>query len=475
MDHGMQADALGQSVRAASVEWARAGIERRLRVLQDAGRQLAERERELLACLAADGLSERLARHYGGWIVHAGSPRLLELYARSLVRRIDSGAGAEILVRRPDGVVLLVLPANSATINSAPIFSILLPGNGLLVRAPEHAKGPRFLVEEILQPALRRGGLDPGVIAVVPGKSQEVLARFLPSTHVDTVVFFGNGVAGQSVAEQAMAHRKKAVLELEGSDNLVVWKDAPIDRAAESASSAWHFSTQPCPVPKHLLVHGAVFDELMAALVSRLPDHSRTVEADPVDGMLGPVGRMNQYLAALEEVRAVGEIRTGGYRMAADGSPDPAGRYVAPTLVALTADACLGQRLRCFEEEISFPLIPVVRFDGDDEAILAQMGELLARHPFGLRTSVWARSPEIIRRFTLEIGAVGLLLFNDEHAQTPFYASPWGGPKKSGGPSGESHLFWEKTSRLQAIGASQLSPEQLQAVLGALGSLDLER
>ena len=68
---------------------------------------------------------------------------------------------------------------------------------------------------------------------------------------------------------------------------------------------------------------------------------------------------------------------------------------------------------------------------------------------------------------------VDLHLANDQHAHVPAFASPWGGVGRSGGPNGESHFFWEKTSHLQAITCRTLSEPQVAAILEALGARSL--
>ena len=75
----------------------------------------------------------------------------------------------------------------------------------------------------------------------------------------------------------------------------------------------------------------------------------------------------------------------------------------------------------------------------------------------------------MLAHFAQAIGSVGLLLFNEEHPRAPDFASPWGGPKKSGGPYGESHFFWEKTSRLQALALGTLAGPERDALFEALG------
>jgi len=473
-------DPVAVAVARAAREWNAAGIARRLRALARAGADLAVRRDELHDALRADGHSLRMARYWADWILRVASPSLLERYARALVRwepihAHDAAArGGELLVRRADGVVLVVTPASAPTINASSLFSILLPGNGVIVRAPEHDVGTRFLVEKVIHPALAAEGFSTDLAQVVTGKSRDVMGRFIPAPEVQTVVFFGNAEAGREVARQSYASGKKVVLELEGSDSMVVWRDAPVARAVESALRAFHASTQPCPVPKHFLVHAQVFDRFVEAMASELPRVS-TVAADPERGVLVPVARPEGYFAALDELRAIPEARVlgGARRIAADGTPDERGAFLSPTLVTLPSSACRAP-LRCFDDEIYFPLLPIVRFDGDDETIAGEMAQLLSRSPFGLRVSVWTHARAVIERMAREISTVGILIFNDDHARAPEVASPWGGPRRSGGPHGENHFFWEKTSRLQAILCHDLSVYEVRRLLDALGALPME-
>lgn len=470
----MDTNAIVRDAAGAQRAWENLGIAGRLRVLQQAGEALANQREALYAGLAADGLSRILAEYYGGWIMHQGEARLLEQQARWLVRRVDdSGGGGELLVRRADGLVLLVVPANSPTINGSALFSILLAGNGVIVRAPGNDRGLRFIVEQILHPALASAGISPALVPVITSKSRAFLGRFAPHPEVRTIVFFGNAESGRAVAAAGMMRGKKVIVELEGGDHMIVWKDGDLDRAVASARHAFDFSTQPCIVPKHIHVHNAVFDDFIDRFLATLPK-LRTIEADGGGGLLGRVMRPAGYLAALAEAQELGQLLAGGFRMNAAGEPDDSGNYIAPTVVAFEADACIGKGLRCFEEEISFPLIPVVRFSGSDDAVAEAMVALIRESPFGLRTSLWTSSAAVMARFVADIPDVGLFIINDDHAQAPAFASPWGGPKRSGGPYGESNLFGERTSHLQAIGGNRLTGDQLAAITSALGCLPPE-
>jgi enoyl-CoA hydratase/carnithine racemase len=117
-------------------------------------------------------------------------------------------------------------------------------------------------------------------------------------------------------------------------------------------------------------------------------------------------------------------------------------------------------------------VLPVVKYSGDDEAVLAAMLATVDGVPFGLRASIWTKTEAVAERFIAALGDVGLLIVNGDHAQHPRYLSPWGGPKRSGGPHGESHLFWQKTSHLQGI----VAPPAIvrAALLGPADKLRLE-
>lgn len=465
---GAEGPTLVAASREAFVAWRDAGLATRTRVLCRAGEALARRRAELDAGLLADGLSQALATYYGDWIVDTAAPRRSRRYAEDIVRRVPVGEGEEILVRRPDGVVLVVAPSSSPTINAAPLFPILLVGNAVIARAPGNDRGMRFIAG-VIGDALEEHGLPRAVLTVVTGSSRAVIADVLPAEAVRTIVFFGNAVAGRSVAQRAGELGKKVVLELEGNDHLAVWRDADLERCVASAAHGFDFSSLPCPAPKHMLVHHAVFDAFAEAFTRAAAARSVAIAADPVGGYQIPIPRPEAFDKALAELREIGTVRFGGYRMKADGEPDPAGPYACPTVVTVDAARCLDRRLACFEEEVFFPLIPVVRFDGDDDRVASDMIELVNRSPFGLRFSLWAEDPDVLGRFTRQIDRTGLLIFDDEHTQCPAHASAWGGPGRSGGPAGESHLFWEKTSHLQAIAARRLDRGQRAAVLGALG------
>ncbi len=441
-----------EHLKSTSEIWARTPIKNRAQILSHAGEFLHAKQHDIFRCLREDGLSDVLAKRYAPWVLAQSEEARLLIAARDMIDVKRLTTTFEISIRRADGIVALVTPGNSPTINAGTLFPILLAGNGVLIRAPEHDAGVHLVIDSAIRPALREYGLPDGLVQVFTGKSREFLDALWDKSAVNTIVFFGNAKTGASVLSQAAIHQKKTILELEGSDWCLVWKDADVTNAIASASRAFDFSTQPCPIPKKFLVHDAVYDDFVSGLVHAARNAFRTIENDRSLGILTPVLRLDDFEKSLHDaVARGGEILIGGYRMNASLERDPAGVYVAPTVVSLRADSVHLDKCLLLHDEIGYPLIPVFRLSSNDEIAQTQIEHRISRDPFGLRFSMWSDDGALIERLSASVQRTGLFLVNNEHSMIPEFASPWGGPGRSGGPFGESHAFWKKTSREQVL------------------------
>lgn len=474
MDTNLNMPKVVEDVRKAALVWNAAGIERRLKVLQEASQKLFSKQHLFEGSLKAAGFPGDIAKTYSKWSLHTANSKLLEIQAKNLVQWIGEDSTGELLVRRADGVVLLSLPIVSASFNSITMFPILLAGNGLVVCIHPNANdtGVRLIAEEVLKTTLELNGFSKDLIQLVRGYPREIAAQFM-KTSGETIVYFGNWTNGNLLAQEAYAYGKKVVLELDGGDFMVVWKDAPIKESVNSACRGFDLATHPCFVPRHFLIHESVFEEFVSQLLSQSSRYSSTVEADPEKGVLIPVSEMEAYQTALEELKNIGEIRCGGYRMQADGTKDDNGTYVAPTIVTLKAKDCLEKVLSSFNKEVFFPLLTLVCFNGDEKKVVDEMITLINNNPFGLRTSVWTQETTVIESFSRGVNSMGILRFNEDHCVTPTYSSFWGGPGRSGGPYGELNLFWQKTTHLQSIDCTKLSKKEVSAVLIGVGCSNL--
>ncbi|MBK7992361.1 MAG: aldehyde dehydrogenase [Blastocatellia bacterium] len=452
-----------ESVGKAGEKWEEAGLEKRLAVLKEAGQLLADKRTKLCECLQNEGLSNNLARDYSQWVIQAADPNLLEKYAQNMVQWVNLVQGGELLIRRADGIVLVFGQAGSPTFNAATIFSLLLPGNGIIfVRAPFVDGGVRFIFEQILHPILLKHGFDIELVQLVTDKYREAVEFFVAHKELKTILSIGSATDNANIAKKAHENNKKVILEHYGRGSMVIWKDANIDEVTSSAQRVFDFSSRPCFIPKLFLVHDHVYDEFINAFIDRIAN-SKTVENDKDTGVIVPIGKPDAYLAMIADAQEKGRIRYGGYQTNAQGKIDKKGIYVAPTIVTFDAKDCLKTKIRCVDEEIFFPIAPVVRFRGSDEEILTNMHSIITRHPVGLRTSIWTNKIDVRQFFLKKVKNSSLIRFNSDHSQSPKYASFWGSGE------GDNHLFWERSSHIQAIDCSQMSREETKNILTSLG------
>src|SRR5207253_1870148 len=142
---------------------------------------------------------------------------------------------------------------------------------------------------------------------VFTDRYREALAELMATTEVRTVLSIGSAVDNTNLARQGHELGKKVILEHYGRGCMVIWRDGMIEKAVESACRVCDLSAKPCFIPKIFLVHEASFERFMSALLARLPQHSITVEADPINGVLSPTANLPGFLTALQEARQVGE------------------------------------------------------------------------------------------------------------------------------------------------------------------------
>ena len=211
---------------------------------------------------------------------------------------------------------------------------------------------------------------------------------------------------------------KRLLLELGGKGACIVCEDADLQKAVTGLVSVWGFhSGQICTAPTRAIVHRSVYDQLIAGLEAAVP-HLKIGPPEAEDTVVGPV------ISAAHRDRIEGYIESGageGADLLVDGRrPDgiERGFYVGPTLLANCTN-----KMTAVREEIFGPVIVVVPYDDDDEAIaIANDSE------FGLYDYVFsedtAKAYGIAQQ--LEAGHVGINTAQRNHE------APFGGFKMSG-------------------------------------------
>jgi succinate-semialdehyde dehydrogenase / glutarate-semialdehyde dehydrogenase len=321
--------------------------------------------------------------------------------------------GTSKLVFLPIGPVLAVMPWNF------PFWQVirfaapaLMAGNVALLKHASNVPGAALALEELFADA----GWAPGAFQTLLVGSDAV-AAVVGDARVAAVTLTGSAQAGASVAEAAGRHLKKCVLELGGSDPFVVMPSADVAAAAATAVTARTINNgQSCIAAKRFIVHDAVYDRFVAALVEGM---RRLKVGDPAaeDTDLGPLATAAGRDTLNEQVKASAAAGThvalGGHLI------DGPGYYYAATVLTDIPPAAPAYR-----DEIFGPVALVFRARDVDHAI-----ELANDSPYGLGSSVWTADAGERDRFVREIEA-GMTFVNGmvvSDARLPF-----GGVKHSG-------------------------------------------
>ena len=396
-----------------------------------------DRYEEFVDILMAEGHPRQLAAWEVGGVLQGTSPKTLDWYFEQMSREYEHGQRRIRLVRKPDGVVCLNPPANASASNAGLGIASLMAGNTLVVKAPRTSPlGVYFLFRDIVAPALEAVGAPPGTLSIVCGNAQSVLRQWLDSPLVDDIMFFGDSEVGLQFGRDCVLRGKKPVLELAGNDCCVVWRDADLDRAVEAICESFYGSGQICMVPKWVLAHPAIADDLLGRLVAAARQIKPGYPEDP-DVLLSPVVKADLFFDYLEEAKQAGEVLTGGRRVNVHGHPAADGLFIEPTIVRVDGLARAAD-LNCVREETFFPLLPVVVAEPDQDADLAEVIiGAVNDNQYGLRNSLWCGDEEVIEQFCAGVTNGGMLKVNDSHIGFVPVLATHGGTGRTGGPFGE--------------------------------------
>ena len=431
-------------------------IKKRLNMLIDINAELKNKREEFIDLLIAEGHPRRLAVWQYENMVNGTLKENDEFYFSLLQRRIKNGNDEEIiLTQKPDGVILVVPPRNAPASNSFVSISALINGNVLIIKPPQKLPiSTIFLWREIVQKAADKNKLPKGVINIIQGNSSLILDKCLASEKVKTVFIFGESEQGIELGKKVYSHSKKPILELSGNDTMLIWKDVNLSNPLlESSLEAFLGSTQICMVPKIFLIHPAIYEQYVQFLASNIHQVKAGLPNDNAT-WLSPVGKKKEYFQFLHDATDKGaKIITGGESINLDGESDPNGLFIQPTLLKID-DYHMFMNMQCFQKEIFFPLIPLVKV-GDknltDNEIADKMIEITDNNKYGLRISIWLKDQNIRDKFINGINNCGSIRFNSRHIGFSKFMSTHGGTGLTGGPQGEMNYMCLRAGHLQGI------------------------
>ena len=271
----------------------------------------------------------------------------------------------------------------------------------------------------VMVEALHEAGLPAGVFNVVTGLGTVVGAELVRNPDVAKISFTGSVAVGEQIMRDGAATLKRVTLELGGKSPTILLDDAVLEQAIPSALiMAFLNSGQACAAGTRLLVPRSRLEEVRAAISDAM--RSITV-GDPADPgiTVGPMASDKQY------DRVEGYIRKGieeGAEVLVGGVGRPKGLekgfYVKPTVfVNVTNDMTIAR------EEIFGPVLSVIAYDSDDDAI-----RIANDSKYGLHAAVLGTDLQRARLVASQIRS-GRVVINN---MTDDPQAPWGGFKYSG-------------------------------------------
>ncbi|HEV2699449.1 MAG TPA: aldehyde dehydrogenase family protein [Terriglobales bacterium] len=338
------------------------------------------------------------------------------------------------LVREPHGVIGIISPWNYPfSIPATETLAALVTGNAVVLKPSELTT----LSALELSSLLRDAGVPENVFQVVVGDGATGAA--LVESGIDKLVFTGSVNTGKRIAQSAAARLLPVVLELGGKDLMIVLEDADIDVASSGAVwGAFVNAGQACLSVERCYVHKSIYEKFVSACVEKTK-RLRVGMGTDSETDLGPLIHERQVRIVEQHVEDAisrgARLLTGGMRLKSLGP-----NFYAPTILA-----DVNHQMLIMREETFGPVLPVMAFDSDIEAVrLANDSE------FGLAASVWTRNRSRGEKLARQIQA-GTVMINDAVSCFAIAEAPHGGVKASGIGRTHGHFGLEEMVRLKYI------------------------
>jgi (Z)-2-((N-methylformamido)methylene)-5-hydroxybutyrolactone dehydrogenase len=331
---------------------------------------------------------------------------------------IDKGGVFNFTRWEPLGVVVAIVPWNSPLLLlSWKLAPALAAGNTVVIKPSEYTSASTLEFGRLIEQA----GFPPGVVNIVTGFGNEIGEELVTHSDVAKIAFTGGEMSGQRVYESAARGLKRVTLELGGKSPNIVFDDAIMDDAVKGAiSGIFAASGQTCIAGSRLLVQRSIHNEFVDRLVAFAKTARMGDPADP-DTQVGPVTTPPQYRKILDYI-AIG--KNEGAQVALGGGPADKEKFGDGWFVDPTIFTGVNNRMRIAQEEIFGPVLSVIPFADEEEAIAIANDTV-----YGLAAGVWTQS---IRRALLmsERLRAGTVWVNTYRAVS--FMSPFGGYKRSG-------------------------------------------
>ncbi|WP_019925372.1 aldehyde dehydrogenase [Nocardia sp. BMG111209] len=356
--------------------------------------------------------SAELFRYYAGWCTKVDG----DAHDVQMTGGI-SGAHADLhtyTLKEPYGVVGQIIPWNGPVfIAWGKLAPAMAAGCSSILKPAEETPLSALVLEKILAEA----GVPEGVVTVLTGYGHTAGAALAAHPGVDKIAFTGSTEVGKQIVHAATGNLKKVLLELGGKSPVLIYDDADLKTAIPMAAMGiFVHSGQGCICGSRIFVQRGVYDRVVEGL-TKVADTVKLGGPKEEGAAIGPLisqKQLTRVMGFIDEGKEAGvEVVTGGHRL------DRRGYFVHPTVLTN-----VDRGMRLYQQEIFGPVVTVLPFDDDDEAVT-----MANDTTYGLAATVWTtnlgRAHRLAKR--LESGTVTL------NCQLVFdHAVPVGGYKQSG-------------------------------------------
>jgi aldehyde dehydrogenase (NAD+) len=259
---------------------------------------------------------------------------------------------------------------------------------------------------KLARDAVEYCGLPAGLFNVVTGLGQEAGAALVGHPRIRKIAFTGSVRAGRKIGHIAAERIIPLTLELGGKSPNIVFEDANFEDAVQGAlRTASANAGQVCSAGMRLLVQRPIQDRFVAVLAAA----AAQVKVGPEeDAMMGPIMTRSQYEKVMGYFAVASE---DGVRLIAGGADARQDNWGKGWFVPLTIYADVRNDMRISREEVFGPVLSVISFDTEEEAIA-----IANDSDYGLNSGIWtndiSRAPPRRGAARLQAGTVGAALMS---------------------------------------------------------------
>lgn len=412
--------ALVDTARGRFDSWSKSPLKERMKILERAAEIMADDALQYAERISAENGKTRFDALMAD--VYA-SCDIMHYYSRNAEKFLSpvSVSGNIMMPGRrlyytfePRGVVAVISPWNyPLCLSVGPVVSAIAAGNTVVLKPSSQTTDSGFIVKQVLEKA----GLPEGVVNVATGWGTLTGQALVDNRGVDMYFFTGSTDTGRKINAEIAGRLVPSIMELGGKDAAIVTKNADLDRAAHAV--AWEAFTncgQTCIGIEMCLVERAVYDDFMQKLMAVVAK----IRTGTSPGQVGSV-TLDSQLRIIED-HVADAVQKGATVLPQDALDSQRQGMCFPPLV-LTG---ITQNMKLIKEETFGPLLPVMPYESEDDAVRIANSTL-----YGLSGSVLTRDMQEGRRIAARI-KTGSVNINDTLMTFASPALPFGGIKESG-------------------------------------------